>query len=235
MHIIVYLDIVFHYELTLSDRSPWIFIQCMSHSGGECCSMIAAILRIADLKKRHIAGWLQQYRDMITTMWSHCMNVDPVRSSQVFLSSRQNYLSTVSLMNPDYNRVHIVFNSCLRTYLRRYMAKCKLREVFVSIFTQLSHFHSCVYVSISAQLSHVFSESQKNEKTERSLCNIQKAKWRRQPCTRAAPPACIEAEEEDDVEIGGGAPLGVQRRKHDSGIPCLVHFDHFGQHQMQPG
>ena len=176
MHIIVYLDIVFHYELSLSDRSPWIFIQCMSHSGGECCSMIAAILRIADLKKRHIAGWLQQYRDMITTMWSHCIQVDPVRSSQVFLSSRQNYLSTVSLMNPDYNRFHIVSNSCLRTYLRRYMAKCKLREVFVSIFTQLSHFHSCVYVSISAQLSHVFLEWQKMRKENEVFATSKKCR-----------------------------------------------------------
>ena len=147
------------------------------------------------------------------------MNVAPVRSSQVFLSSRQNYLSTVSLMNPDYNRVHIVSNSCLRTYLRRYMAKCKLREVYISIFTQLSHFHSCVYVSISAQLSHVFLEWQKNEKTERSLCNIQKAPWRRQPCTRAAPEVCIEAEEEDDVEIGGGAEK--EARLRDS-LPCSL-------------
>ena len=145
----------------------------MLYPGRGCCSMIAAIENCGF--KGHIAAWLQQCRAMITTMWSHRMNVDPVRSSQVFLSSRQNYLSTVSLMNPDYNRVHIVSNSCLRTYLRRYMAKCNLREVWVSPFAQLSHFHSCVYVFIFARLSHDHLVLTKNEKTERSLWRYPKS------------------------------------------------------------
>ena len=145
----------------------------MLYPGRGCCSMIAAIENCGF--KGHIAAWLQQCRAMITTMWSHRMNVDPVRSSQVFLSSRQNYPSTVSLMNPDYNRVHIVSNSCLRTYLRRYMAKCNLREVWVSPFAQPSHFHSYVYVSNLAGLSNVHLELIKNWKTKRK--SLQQA-WR---------------------------------------------------------